>query len=457
MIDVMSDKDTYLTSFAQLANERAKSEPPWLHRIRQAAIDRFAELGFPTTRNEDWRFTNVAPIARTSFKPARLQAGHEPHPSDGPGAGFAKGRCCSLEIVNGEDWCCDNELRAEGVILEDLQFILEFLADEGPKWLKAEWVQPHLAHHARYEDSAFVALNTALFRQGAFVYVPKNTVVSLPIHLLFGTTESDEPTVTHLRNLIVVGENSQVTLLESYAGPKAGVYFTNVVTEIVAGANSVIDHYKLQREGNEAFHIATTQIHQDRASNFSSHYFGLGGALVRNEVRAALDAEGCECTLGGLYIARDQQHMDNHTVIDHARPHCASHELYKGILDGKAHGVFNGKIFVHQDAQKTDAKQTNQTLLLSQDAVINTKPQLEIYADDVKCTHGATVGQLDTEAIFYLRSRGIGQEEARNLLTYAFANDVIRRVKIEPLRAHLENLLLESQHLLQPALAKEAL
>jgi Fe-S cluster assembly protein SufD len=195
--------------------------------------------------------------------------------------------------------------------------------------------------------------------------------------------------------------------------------------------------------------VATLQVHQQRSSTFSSHYLGFGGALVRNEVRAGLDGEGCECTLNGLYMAADRQHLDNNTVIDHAKPHCASHELYKGILDGKAHGVFNGKIFVHQDAQKTDAKQTNKTLLLSDDAVINTKPQLEIYADDVKCTHGATVGQLEDDAIFYLRSRGIGLQEARSLLTFAFANDIISRVKVEPIRTRLEETLLTTQRLPQ--------
>jgi Fe-S cluster assembly protein SufD len=286
------------------------------------------------------------------------------------------------------------------------------------------------------------------------LHIPKGQVIERPIHVAFLTTGSGEPVVSHPRVVVVAGENSQATIVESYVGIEEGVYFTNAVTEIVAGESSVIDHYKLQRESREAFHVATVQIHQARSSNFSSHYFGFGGALVRHEARVRLDAEGCECTLNGLYLAGGSQHLDNHTVIDHVKPHCTSHELYKGILDGKAHGVFNGKIYVHEDAQKTDAKQTNQTLLLSQDAVINTKPQLEIFADDVKCTHGATVGQLDAEGIFYLRSRGIGLQEARSLLTYAFANDIIRQVKIEPLRAQLEELLSASQHLAQ---AKEAL
>src|SRR5262249_47322082 len=211
----------------------------------------------------------------------------------------------------------------------------------------------------------------------------------------------------------VAGPGSEATIIESFVGLEEGLYFTNSVTEIVLGEGAAIDHYKVQRESKEAFHIATQQIHQGRASRFTSHSITLGGGLVRNDVNAMLDAEGCECTLNGLYLASGRQLVDNHTRIDHAKPHCASHELYKGILDGQAHGVFNGKIFVHQDAQKTDAKQTNKTLLLSDDAVINTKPQLEIFADDVKCTHGATVGQLDDNAIFYLRSRGIDAAAAR--------------------------------------------
>jgi Fe-S cluster assembly protein SufD len=258
---------------------------------------------------------------------------------------------------------------------------------------------------------------------------------------LYLTTEAGEGTVAHPRNLVVTGSQSQLTIVESYAGLKEQVYFTNAVTEILAADHAVIDHYKLQQESSEAFHVGTLKVHQESGSNFSSHYLGFGGALVRNEVRSMVDGEGCESTLNGLYMAGGRQHADNHTVIDHAKPRCASHELYKGILNGKAHGVFNGKIFVHQDAQKTDAKQTNKTLLLSDDAVINTKPQLEIYADDVKCTHGASVGQLDEEQVFYLRTRGINQEDARRILTFGFANDVIDRVKIDGLRNEMQSFV----------------
>jgi len=252
---------------------------------------------------------------------------------------------------------------------------------------------------------------------------------------------SHSPLAWFRRVLVVVGRNSQATIVERYSGPAGATYFTSAVSEIILDEGAIIDHYKVQQEGDGAFHVATTQVRMGRSSKFSSHNLTFGGKLTRNDVNAFLAGEGCECTLNGLYLGGGGQLIDNHTRIDHAMPHCASHELYKGILDGKARGVFAGRIYVHQDAQKTDAKQTNQTLLLSDDAVIDTKPQLEIFADDVKCTHGATVGQLDAEAVFYLRTRGIGKDEARALLTFAFANDIIGRIKIESLRDNLEQLL----------------
>jgi Fe-S cluster assembly protein SufD len=315
-------------------------------------------------------------------------------------------------------------------------------------------VQQHLARYARYRDRAFVALNTALMEDGAYVRIPRGVIVEEPIHLLFvGSAADGAPAVSHPRILIVAEENSQATVIETFVGvgdgvgrptpglPDGGVYFTNAVTEIVAAENAVLDHYRVQRESETAFHIATQWVQQARSSNFASHAISLGGALVRTDITAVLDGPGIESTLNGLYVVGGQQHVDTHTAIDHAQPHCNSHELYKGILDGRATAVFNGKIFVRQDAQKTDAKQTNQNLLLSRDAVIDTKPQLEIFADDVRCTHGATVGQLDADALFYLRSRGIDAAEARALLTYAFASDILGRIKVAPLRTALEELL----------------
>jgi len=271
--------------------------------------------------------------------------------------------------------------------------------------------------------------------------VPPGKVVGHPIHLLFISTALGTASASYPRNLIVAGNNSQVTIVETYVGTEKAVYFTNAVTEVVVGENAVLDHYKLQRESKEAFHIATLQVHQARSSTFASHSIALGGALVRNDVNVVLDGEGSECTLNGLYMATGQQHVDHHTRIDHARPHGLSRQLYKGVLGGQARGVFNGKIVVHATGQKTDAKQTNKNLLLSADALIDTKPQLEINNNDVKCTHGSTIGRLDEDSIFYLRSRGIAEEMARSLLTYAFASEIINRIKVEPLRATLENLV----------------
>jgi Fe-S cluster assembly protein SufD len=443
MVDVLNEKETLLAAFTGFEKARAERDAPALRRLRRAGIERFVELGFPTSRNEDWRFTNVTPIARTAFRLAERVRGDEVRPLLDKVPQFRK----RLVFVNG---CFMPGLSnildlPKGVVLDGLAQVLE---------TRPALVEPHLAQHADYEEHAFTALNTGFTADGGFLLVPRGVALEAPIHLVYLST-ARSPTMAHPRNLIVLEPSSQATIVETYLGPEAHVYLTNAVTEIVIGENARLDHYKLQSESKSAFHVATTQVHQARSSNFSTHSIGLGGSLVRNEVRVRLDGPGCEATVNGLYSISGTQHHDNHTVIDHAQPHCASHELYKGILDDKAHGVFNGKIFVRQDAQKTDAKQTNQTLLLSDDATINTKPQLEIYADDVKCTHGATVGQLDAEALFYLRSRGLAEAEARALLLFAFANDIIDRIKAAPLRVQLEADLLASQHLPTDVAVKE--
>ncbi len=287
------------------------------------------------------------------------------------------------------------------------------------------------------QDSVFTALNTSFLNDGAFVEIPNSKVVQTPIEIVFiATTATDKPVLLNPRVLIIVGKNAQATVVEQYIGE--GSYLTNAVTEVALGEGATLDHVKLQQESSTAYHIASTQVVMAARSNFTTHYLALGGALVRNEVRVRFDGEHAEATVNGLYLGSGKQHLDNFTVIDHAQPNCASHELYKGILNDRAHGVFNGKILVRKDAQKTDAKQTNKVLLLSDDATINTKPQLEIVADDVKCTHGATIGQLDAMQLFYLQSRGIPLEQARRLLTFAFANDIVGRIKIEAIRAELE-------------------
>lgn len=356
-----------------------------LAEIRKRAAELFESRGYPTTRDEEWRFTNVAPIGRANF-PTMVPAVNE------------------------------HSLRAA----------LE---------LNPGLIEEHLGQYASSEANAFVALNTAKFEDGAFLHIPRNTVVEEPVRIDF-TAIPDR--ATHPRNLIIVDANSQVRIVERYRGN--GNYFTNSVTEIVVGENSIVEHVKLEEESLEAFHVATIQVLQARNSNFKSHNISFGGALVRNDVNAVLST-GCESTLNGLYLVGGKQHIDNHTALDHAAPHAASYEIYKGILDGTSSAVFNGKIFVRKDAQRTDAKQTNKNLVLSEGATINTKPELQILADDVRCTHGATVGQLDEEAFFYLRTRGIRTTEARDLLIYAFARDVIERIGIPSVGEYLEREL----------------
>ena len=297
-----------------------------------------------------------------------------------------------------------------------------------------------------------MSLNTAFLQDGAFIYIPDGTILEESIQLLFFASER-KPFLVSPRNLIIVGKRSSVSIVESYVALTDQSYLTNAVTEIVAGDESVIEHDKLQNESLKAFHVAMIQARLGAKAQFTSNSIAVGGSIVRNNVTVVLDAERSECTLNGLSLGTGTQVIDNHTTIDHAKPHCASHELYKAILDGRSKGVFSGKIFVRPGAQKTDAKQTNKTLLLSDEATINTKPQLEIFADDVKCTHGATVGQLDAEQVFYLRSRGIGDMAAKDILTFAFASDVVGRVHVEPLKQELEELIherLDQGRLVQP-------
>ncbi len=421
--------DAFVNGFERFAEDR-QGEPRWLQRARRAAISRFAALGFPTTRDEEWRFTSVAPIARTVFVPS-ADGVHRLTDRDielfavsslsGPRLVFVNGRFVAhLSRL----WNVPAGVRVSG------------LADTlrgAPEVLDA-----HLTRHARDDAQAFTALNTALFEDGAYIEVSPGCVVQEPIEILFLATTAGGPTVSHPRVLVVAGEHSQVAVVEGYAGRAGERYFTNAVSEIVAGEGAVVSHYRAQRESRSAFHVSATHARLARGGRLASFSATFGGALTRNDVTAVLAAEGCDCTLDGLYVAGGTSLVDNHTIIDHAEPHGTSHEVYKGIVDGRARGVFNGKIVVRPDAQKTDAKQTNKTLLLSDEAQIDTKPQLEIFANDVKCTHGATVGQLNADALFYLRARGIGEAEARAMLVRAFASDVVNRVGSEPVREQLE-------------------
>jgi Fe-S cluster assembly protein SufD len=421
---------TYLSAFDRVEVGR-KHEPAWLRATRRSAAGAFERMGFPTVRDEEWRFTNVGPIAETAFAPAPAVA---VPPADaarfvvpglaGPVMVFVDGRYArELSTVDAP---------GAGVTTITLADAIE----RDPAGL-----EPHLGRHTNFTDRPFAALNTALFDDGALITVADGTIVEQAIQVLFLSTVTPTPAVSNPRVLVVLGRNSQARLVETYAGIGFARGFTNAVTEIVVGAGSVLDHYRLQRESESAFHIGHTQFQLGRSSSSSSHAISFGGLIARHDAVAVLGDEGATCTLNGLYLADGVRLIDNHTEIDHAMPHGTSRQIYKGILAGRARGVFNGRIRVRPDAQKTDAKQTNKTLLLSDEAQVNTKPQLEIFANDVKCTHGATVGQLSEDALFYLRTRGIGLEDARSLLVRAFATDVTSRMGLEPVRAELDRLL----------------
>ncbi len=433
MIAGTQAQDSYLESFAEFDKGAAKNGQGWLSPIRRAAIACFAELGFPTTHDEDWRFTNVGPIAQISFSLAQ-DGGIELTPLDleqFSSSGFARIR---LVFVNGQ---FAPGLSSPQPLLEDVKVnsLAHALTSD------RDSLEQHLARYADYQHDAFCALNTAFMEDGAFVCIPPGAVLQEPIYLLYVSTAGAVPTIVHPRNLILVGNNSQATVVEEYVSLGADVHFSNVVTEVVVGENSVLTHYLIERENLQAFNVSTLRTQQGRSSNVALHSLLLGGALVRNNVHPVLAGEGSDCLINGLFMATGQQHMDNYMKVEHASPHCNSRQFYNGILDGKSRGVFHGRIIVHKDAQKTDAKQTNKNLLLSDEAQIDTKPQLEIYADDVKCTHGATIGQIDEDAIFYFRSRGIAEASARDLLLFAFASENFQRMKAEPIRSYLQELV----------------
>ena len=410
------------------------SQPGWLLPVRKAAMARFAETGFPTTDDEDWRFTNVSPIAKRPFAPVTTYSRGKLSAADLANYSFTSLEASRLVFVNGLFSAEFSTIRPqpEGIKIGSLAAALK---------TDSALVEKYLGRHAPAEAGAFTALNTAFFQDGAFIYVPAGKTVAEPVHLLFITTAENAGATTFPRNLVVAEKSARLTVLESHVAAGAGAYFTDAVNEMVIGENAVVEHCKLQDESPEAFHLAAIHAHLARNCNFISHSIATGAKLSRNNIRTRLADEGVECVLNGLYLTRDEQLADHHMVVDHAKPHCNSHEYYNGILDGKSKGVFHGRILVRPDAQKTDAKQTNKNLLLSDDATIDTKPQLEIYADDVKCTHGATVGQLNEESIFYLRARGIGLDTARRMLIHAFAGEIIDRIRYAPAREELDKIV----------------
>ena len=422
--------ESYLRGFERISAAEGPNAPDWARSLRLSAITRFETLGFPTTKNEDWHFTSVAPIAEREFD---LLAPPKHGVKAAQLAPFTFGArdWHTLVFVNGRFDAALSTAAGlpDGVTLLPLRQAYEALPLV---------VEQYLGKIAAFEGQTFTALNTAFLDDGAVVHVAREVEVARPIHLLFVNDASAGSGTAQPHNLIVLDRFAKATVLETYAGLGNGAYFTNVVTEAVVGDGATLTHLKLQREAEKAYHVGTLDVRQARDSHLVSFSFATGAALSRTNIYTELRGEGCGATLNGLYLGDGKQHIDHQTRIEHVEPNCYSREHYKGILDGSAHGVFNGKVYVHPAAQKTDGKQTNNTLLLSEKAQIDTKPQLEIFADDVKCTHGATVGRLDETALFYLKSRGIAARTARQLLTYAFAADVLESIELAPVRDGLE-------------------
>ena len=424
-------KDIPLTRPWAGAPELPADEPTWLASLRKGAAERFAELGLPTRQLEDWRFTNLEPIARTAFEPPPLDASIDPGQLERVAGRFTPIR---LVFVNGgyAPQFSSNDQARRGL---EVMTVAEAIGHDGKR------LAPHLGRYASYAEDAFTALNTAAFTDGLLIHVQPDARPD-PVHLVYASVPGDKPAVCHPRNLIICGPRSQLTVIEHYVSMADGVYLNNAVTEIAAGPASEVTHYFVEEESEQAYNISTLACQQQADSKLVSHSILLGGALVRNNIRVVLDGSGSHCLINGLFAGHGRQHLDNFMRVEHAKSRCASRQFYKGILDEKAHGVFSGRIYVAPDAQQTDAKQTNANLLLSDQAQIDSKPQLEIYADDVKCTHGATIGQIDEDAVFYLRSRGIDLQAARAMITYAFAAESLQRMQPEPLRRALAGKLL---------------
>ncbi|MFZ2322439.1 MAG: Fe-S cluster assembly protein SufD [Ignavibacteriaceae bacterium] len=425
-------KDYYIGKFEELEKSMNGEKSSAIHKVRKEAISKFDLLKVPTQKDEEWKYTNILPLLKYNFSPLPLKVNIS-QKLIGRFL-FDKMEHSLLVFVN-------------GIFSPELSKLIDL-----PKGVEAgslaeaikndnQIVKKYLGNYAKDENHFFTTLSTAFTKDGAFIYVPDGKIIEEPIHIIFYTKSGSENILTQPRNLFVAGKNSQVSIIEHYVSDEESIYFTNAVTEIVADENAVVNHIKLQEESKKAFHIARMEVDQERSSNFSSHLISCGGEISRNDFNAKFNDEGGQCMLNGLFMIDNEQLFDAHTMIDHAKPYCNSHEHYKGILQDKAKGVFNGKVMVRPDAQKTNAFQENNTILLSDNAVMNTKPQLEIFADDVKCSHGATIGKLNDEAKFYLKSRGIGEESATAMLIHAFASDVITSIKIPALKNYLEEII----------------
>lgn len=418
----------YLDEYTRCRSALPGQRLPWLVSVREEAFRHFLSTGFPTMRDEDWKYTSIAPIEKGRFP---LAKGKPAEVDDAQVEALVLPETYLMVFIDGRHAPALSRVAAipAGITIASLAAML----DRQPQRIAARFSR--VAHYS----SGFTALNTACMADGAYIHLAAGTLLDKPLHLLF--IASTAGLACHCRNLLVAEADSRASIVEHHAALGLPAYFTNTVSEIVLGRGAQIEHHKLQQESGKAFHIATINAELAEKSRLISSSLAFGGALARTDIEVGLNGEGAECVLDGLYMPDGRQHIDHHTRIDHSRPRCTSREFYKGVLGGSSRGVFNGKVIVHPEAQQSDAAQTNRNLLLSAHAEIDTKPQLEIWADDVKCSHGATVGQLDADQIFYLRARGIDEAAARALLTYAFAAEMVGRIGIAPLRERLDALL----------------
>lgn len=433
--EIAKTENNYQAAFG--AVRESSPTVPWLELVRTSAMERFEQLGFPVVNDEEWKYTNLATLAKQHFVPATRP---ENLSIDANLFVYPETATAHLVVVNGflsEDLSVRTGL--ESVVAIDL---LTAVADA--RYNKI--ARSYLARNAGYHDKGLAALNTAFVQSGLFLFVPKGIKLETPIQVTFLTDANEANTASFPRLLVVAEENSSATIIESFVSTGEQQYFTNAITEIVVKDGARLEHYRVQRESREAFHVSLTSAELGRSSSYDTTSINMGAGLARHDISVVMDHEGAECWVDGLYLVGANQHSDTHSVIDHKQPHCNSHQLYKGILDDNGRAVFNGKVFVREGAQKTDAMQTNKNLLLSPQARVDTKPQLEIYADDVKCAHGAAVGQLDPEEMFYLQARGINPDLGRSLLTYGFAEEVIGKIKIESIRTQLDEVVLSQLH-----------
>jgi len=432
MNEVIDFKKIIIDKFEDFKLNFNGSGTSFLDLIRKDALENFSSLKFPTPKDEEWRFTNISPLLKFNFNPL----------SEEPEIDLKK-----IDKLKLKDSFKNRIVFVDGIFsygLSELNGLAKTIKIESLTSAignNNELFKLHFNKYADYSRNIFTALNTAYGKDGAFIFIPDNKIIEEPVFVLFISTSEHNQSLIQPRNLFIAGKNSQATIVEQYVSLEENIYFTNAITEIVVGENANLSHLKIQEESRSAFHISRTEVNQGRNSSYESVSISLGAEISRDEISCRFDAEGGECTLNGLYLIDSSQLHDTHTMIDHAKPYCNSHEHFKGILDGKSRGVFNGKVMVRPNAQKTNAFQENNNIILSSEALVNTKPQLEIFADDVKCSHGATIGQIDDESMFYLKSRGIGEETARTILIHAFASDVVKSIKVETVKNYLEEIL----------------